>query len=69
MKGGGSDYLDKTDTESECASLVIARKSSATGATWGKKGSKKKRCWAEYGNSIKSDSKKRACLFTAGNNF
>ena len=72
MTGGREDYLEKTDTENECASLVMARKSSATGATWGKQNARwgeYKYCYAENGNRIVSDSEYRTCLFTAGNNF
>ena len=66
MEGGGQEYLNKTNTEMDCAALVIAQRSAATGATWsyGSKG-----CWAEFGDHIASSSSFRTCLFKSGKVF
>jgi len=68
--------MGTTNTDTECASLVIAQKPEAAGITWFQT---KKQCWAERvhptkgiaGNSVVNKNLKnhRACIFTAGNNF
>ena len=64
--------MGTTNTDDECASLVIAQKPEAAGISWFQTN---KKCWAELagkdGNRIVKKNLKnyRACLFTAGNNF
>ena len=64
--GSAPKMLGETNTENECASLVIAQSPAATGATWKPSN---KTCWASFGKLVVSDPNHRSCLFTAGNNF
>ena len=66
VSGGREEYLDKANTENDCASLVISQRPAATGATWSPYS---KRCHAEFGDNIPKSSRFRACLFTSGNKF
>ena len=67
VKGATEELLGKeVPTEQDCASLVIAQKPLATGATWQPFGGS---CWAEFGQNIGSASTLRACLFSTGKIF
>ena len=63
VQGGKRDYIDMTNTDAACASLVMKKKPSAMGATWAANDS---RCYAEFGDYIVSSSKYKTCLFRAG---
>ena len=57
--GGTEKQIGKTDTENECADLVLSKESSANGATWGTG-----KCFAEFGaTEINGAPSWRTCLF------
>jgi len=54
---------EKAETEKDCESLVLEKQGAyASGATWDPAN---KRCWAEFGNTIKASSVYRTCLFSS----
>ena len=67
VSGGREELLSRIlNTENECASLVMAQRLAATGATWDPRA---KSCYAEFGDNIPKSDRFRACLFTSGNGF
>ena len=66
VEGGKEEYLNTTDTESDCEALVIKHRPTATGATWHYLS---KHCRPEFGDHIVSSSRYRTCLFKFGKAF